>query len=284
MTLRELLNTYFSIHARLHCRTWQNMERMASLYLFQWFDKDAARLKRFDVIALHSKLGAEISPTTANRVIEFLSCVYNKAIELELLTANPARGIKKFRLESRSRFLDRDEIRRLFEALQTLRYPVTRDFLLMCLFTGARRSNVAAMRWDEVSIEQRLWIIPRTKNGTGQVLPLTAEAMAVLCRRRADTPDSIPWVFPSHRSKSGHLTKPEAAWGEVLQRAGLQNARIHDLRRTLASWEALTGANLSVIAATLNHKNLKSTQIYARLNVDVVRQAMEKATDSMFRQ
>ena len=71
------------------------------------------------------------------------------------------------------------------------------------------------------------------------------------------------------------MTKPEGAWGEIVKRAGLQDARIHDLRRTLASYEALTGANLSTIAATLNHKDLKSTQVYARLNTEAVRRAVE---------
>lgn len=280
MTLGDLLVIYFDIYARLHCRSWRNMQRLSRSYLHHWFDRPVADIRRLDIISLHSKLAEEISATTANRVVEFLSSVFNKAIELELISQNPAARIRKFRLESRCRFLDSGEIARLFEALETLRYSTTRDFLLLCLFTGARRGNVMAMRWDQISIEQRIWTIPRTKNGLPQILPLTDEAMAVLARRKAANPDS-PWVFPSDRSKTGYLTKPEGAWGEVLRRAGLQNVRIHDLRRTLASWQALTGANLSVIAATLNHKDLKSTAIYARLNTDAVRQAMQRATIRM---
>ena len=102
----------------------------------------------------------------------------------------------------------------------------------------------------------------------------------MLARRKAAGGNS-PWVFPSERSKSGHLTKPEEAWRVVLERSKLTNVRLHDLRRTLASWQALTGANISVISATLNHKDLKSTAIYARLNVDAVRAAMDIATTSM---
>ena len=59
------------------------------------------------------------------------------------------------------------------------------------------------------------------------------------------------------------------------------NLRIHDLRRSLGSWQAATGANLSVIGKTLAHKNVSTTAIYARLNIDPIRESMNKATDAI---
>ncbi len=63
--------------------------------------------------------------------------------------------------------------------------------------------------------------------------------------------------------------------------ARIKDLRIHDLRRTLGSWQAATGANLSVIGRTLQHQNVSTTAIYARLNLDSVREAMQKATSAM---
>ncbi len=63
--------------------------------------------------------------------------------------------------------------------------------------------------------------------------------------------------------------------------ARIKDLRIHDLRRTLGSWQAATGANLSVIGRTLQHQNVSTTAIYARLNLDSVREAMQKATNAM---
>ena len=57
--------------------------------------------------------------------------------------------------------------------------------------------------------------------------------------------------------------------------------RIHDLRRTLGSWQAATGASLPIIGKSLGHKSLAATQIYARLNLDPVRASVSKATDAM---
>lgn len=59
--------------------------------------------------------------------------------------------------------------------------------------------------------------------------------------------------------------------------------RIHDLRRTLGSWQAKTGASLIVIGKSLNHKSLQSTAIYARLDLDPVRESVNAATQAMLK-
>jgi len=55
----------------------------------------------------------------------------------------------------------------------------------------------------------------------------------------------------------------------------------HDLRRTLGSWQAKTGASLSIIGKSLNHKNPSTTAIYARLDLDPVRESVNTATSAM---
>ncbi|MBS1955263.1 MAG: tyrosine-type recombinase/integrase [Cyanobacteria bacterium SZAS-4] len=74
---------------------------------------------------------------------------------------------------------------------------------------------------------------------------------------------------------------PKDAWLRIKRRARIDDVHLHDLRRTLGSWQAATGASLHVIGKTLNHKDSNTTAIYARLNLDPVRQAMENATDAL---
>jgi hypothetical protein len=57
--------------------------------------------------------------------------------------------------------------------------------------------------------------------------------------------------------------------------------RIHDLRRTLGSWQAKQGASLAIIGKSLNHKNQQTTAIYARLDLDPVRASVNSATTAM---
>jgi integrase len=57
--------------------------------------------------------------------------------------------------------------------------------------------------------------------------------------------------------------------------------RIHDLRRSLGSWQAITGASLPIIGKSLGHKSPDATMIYARLSLDPVRQSVNTATAAM---
>jgi integrase len=73
-----------------------------------------------------------------------------------------------------------------------------------------------------------------------------------------------------------------------MERAGIAYGRdvangvtLHDLRRTLGSWQARTGASLAIIGKSLNHKSPQATAIYARLDLDPVRQSVNTATSAM---
>ncbi len=122
------------------------------------------------------------------------------------------------------------------------------------------------------------WRVKETKNGTPQTFTLSPEALTVLRNRKPQ--EAARFVFPGI-GKSGHLAEPKKGWERVLARAGLDDLRIHDLRRTLGSWQAKTGASLAIIGKSLNHKNQSTTTIYARLDLDPVRGSVNTATTAM---
>lgn len=125
-----------------------------------------------------------------------------------------------------------------------------------------------------------MWTIPAAKAKAGEVIriPLSSVALQILENRKLTS--ASEWVFPG-RGKSGHLEEPKTAWKRILKRAELTDLRLHDLRRTLGSWQAATGASLPIIGKSLGHKSLAATQIYARLDLDPVRAAVNKATSAM---
>ena len=113
-------------------------------------------------------------------------------------------------------------------------------------------------------------------------IPLIHEAVEIL-QHRKKTAISI-FVLPSpgrSKSKTGHMTDPRTAWKNLLKRAKLENFRLHDLRRTLGSWQTIAGASTAIVGKTLGHKSPASTAVYARLNLDPVRQSMETAVEAM---
>jgi integrase len=134
------------------------------------------------------------------------------------------------------------------------------------------------MRWKELDLEQGTWEIPVTKTGDSQTVTLSMEAIEILKVRKSNR--SSFFVFPGS-GRTGHLIEPKKGWRRILERAGIKDLRIHDLRRTLGSWQAITGSSLPIIGKSLNHKNASTTQIYARLNLDPVRESVQKATVAM---
>ena len=135
------------------------------------------------------------------------------------------------------------------------------------------------MRWEDIHLERQEWLIPDTKNDEPLRVPLVAKVIEVL-KSRLQKYEQREWVFEG-AGKTGHLVDPKAGWKRILQQSGIKNLRLHDLRRTVGSWQAATGANSYIIGGTLGHKDQKSTAVYARLNIDPIRAALEKATDAM---
>ena len=106
------------------------------------------------------------------------------------------------------------------------------------------------------------------------------ETLEILDRRRTRY-GSGEWVFPAN-SKTGHIIDPKSAWKRVCERANLKDLRIHDLRRTLGSWQAAAGATETVIGRSLGHAaGSRATSVYARLNLTTVRESVNQATAAM---
>jgi integrase len=279
-TVKDLCEAYIARHAVNKKSGGEYKRRINQHIIPAWGNLKAAAIRRADVTALHSKIGKNNGPYEANRVLALISSMFGKAELWGILeegAPNPARGVEKFAEHQRDRFLQSDELPRFFEALAQEPNDTIRDYILISLLTGVRRSNVLSMRWDQISFERSEWRIQITKNGTPQTVTLSPEAMEIL-RNRHNT--KSPFVFPGD-GKTGHLTEPKRCWVRILERAKLTDLRIHDLRRTLGSWQAKTGASLSIIGKSLNHKNTSTTAIYARLDLDPVRESVERATGAM---
>ncbi len=141
------------------------------------------------------------------------------------------------------------------------------------------------MRWSDINFDLKQWRIPetQTKNRDVNTIPLSESAIAILkevlsANKKSKTPSIF--VFPG-KSKDGHLKDPKKAFERIKIKMEVDDIRIHDLRRTLGSYMAITGASLPIIGKALNHKSREATAIYARLSNDPVLNAINVATDLM---
>lgn len=281
LTLDDLHKTYMDRHALVRNRRPENAISNYRLYLSHWGTRKLSDIKRTEIQAHIAKLAKEISPATANIALALLRAMFNRAIDWELFNnKNPTANIPKYPEISRDRFLYGDELQRFLVAVSELQSSVMKDFFMMLLATGARKSNVLAMRWKDINLNQAVWRVPDTKNGEPYQVALTSTAIEILENRQAV--EKGDWVF-SAPSKSGHLEEPKKAWASLLAKANIENLRIHDLRRTFGSFMAAQGASLQMIGKALGHKSQDATLIYARLNLDPVREAVNAASNAMFK-
>lgn len=274
-TVKELFAHWIENHAKPHKKTWREDERQYNVYLAAWKNRKLSDVTAAEVQSLCSKLGDKHGKYTANRVLSLLRAAFNEAEKIGYRGPNPAAGVKRFKEASRDRFLQVEELPRFFAAVAAETNATLRDFFLLALFTGARRSNVCAMRWEQIDLTRGEWRIPDTKAGRPQIVYLPEPALRLLAERKKAA-GRRPWVLPG-RGESGHLTEPKIAWKRLTERAGIKNLRIHDLRRTLGSYQAIQGASLTIIGASLGHSQAQTTQVYARLTTNAVAESVNKA-------
>jgi integrase len=284
-TFEMVVDAYIERHLKAHANHPDRAEKDArwtlDKYLAQWKSSKLGEISRTKVRQLHHDLGKKNGRYTANRVLQFLKTTFNFGINQEMWRGeNPAEGIKLFAEVKRERFIqDDDEMRRLFAALEDEPSTDLVAFVLLSLSTGARKSDVFSMRWQDIQLEDNRWTVPNPKGGRPYTVALPPQAIAILRNRQLNRVND--WVFPSH-GRTGHVMGLKRRWAELLKRAEIENLRQHDLRRTFASFQAKSGTSLQIIGKSLGHKSLGATQVYARLQLDPVRASVEPAVSAIF--
>jgi integrase len=279
-TFADLESAYLSRHGPYKkASSLKNDRSLLKWHLHPWRPRKLSAITHDDVTRLHSAMGGKGTPTHANHAVRLVRTMFNKALEWGTYRGpNPAVGVKFFDNVKRDRFLHPDELPRFFAALKTEANIYIRSAFLTSLLTGARKMEVLTLKWEDLHFDQGLWYKPNTKSGEPQYLPLPVPLQKLLLSLPRLTDN--PYVFPS-RVKGQHLKNVYSAWYRILKEAKLENVRIHDLRRTMGSWLTLHGETLSLVGKVLNHRDPATTAIYARLELEPVRAALDSTAAKM---
>lgn len=256
-----------------------------------------------NVANLHSNLGSR-HPATANRVIILLSHFFDWCTRMDRarLSANPARGIAKFKINSRERFLSPIEFARLGAAIKLAETagvewvpdPAKKSkhapraenrrvkisaasaaAIRLLIFTGARLREILNLEWSQVDLERGVLRLPDSKTGRKNVM-LGAPAIDILSKLEAKRSEAkgakmvIEGTDPSRPKPD--LQRP---WKLVRKQAQLHDFRLHDLRHSFASVGAASNLGLPVIGELLGHADPATTARYAHLAVEPLRAATE---------
>lgn len=282
-TLARLLSHTLEQHWKPNCRTWKEQERLFETYTpVGWKNRPISTISKIDLLERHRAVGRDNGNYVANRWRGVMHRLFVVAIDdFDFAGGNPVRKVKPFGEKAREQFVTAAELPRLFDAIDAFEDVRIADFLRLALLTGARRSSLLRMRFTDIDLAREVWTIPAddSKNGSPIQVPLVAEAVEVI-RSRMMTAGGRDWVFPGRHGK-GHLTDIRKPVKKIFDAAQFTGIRLHDLRRTFGSWQAVQGSSELVIGKSLGHRNSRSTAVYARLTLDPVRESVHRATDAM---
>lgn len=216
-------------------------------------------------------------PTQRNRVLAFVSRLFNlfEAWELRPQHTNPVRGIDRAREQSRARVMDNKEMAALATALHTNydKSPAAIAAILTAAVSGLRISEVLKMEWEHVDFETgRVWL-PSTKTGA-RSHDLPTAALTII--HQLKNIKGNPWIFT--RGRHAHVTYKTVRrhFAEIAKEAGLDDVRLHDLRRTVMTRAAGAGVGTHVLRDLLGHKTTAMADRYIRAVGDPVREAREQ--------
>ena len=279
-TVSQLAQRYVEQHAvpKKKPRSVAEDKHLLRRFLLPKFGRrKLAAVTRADVQSLHHSLSA--TPYQANRALALFSKMFNLAERWGLRpdNSNPCRHVERYREKRRERFLSNDELARLGQALAEAEANATEPLsaiaaVRLLILTGCRLQEVLGLRWDQVDYERRQLRFEESKTGQ-KTVALGAAALELLCG--LPHLEGNPYVIPGKKNGAHFVGMPKV-WQRIRERANLEGVRLHDLRHSFASVGAGAGLSLPIIGKLLGHTQAATTQRYAHLAADPVRQAADR--------
>jgi integrase len=261
---RDCSKEWLDKYARQHRSSWANDRGKLKNYILPAIGSSSlGSIDARCLSHLHHDL-SQAHPVAANRCIELIRTIYNKAIEWGLFSGrNPAMAVKKNRERARTRYFTESEIADILAATEP--ESQTMQALIKLLFlTGCRKSEILNARWPDVDWQAQVLIVKQTKSGHPYYIYLSQPAIEIL--------QALPRVSDYIiAGKKGRFKGDRKVWLRICARAGIEGACIHDIRRTVASILAQGGQSLYIVGQVLNHSSQATTARYAQLNKGTVK-------------
>jgi integrase len=213
--------------------------------------------------------GTQRTGASVNRERALLSVLFNHAISEGYCSANPVKGIKRFKEDGqRKRVLSLKEETRLFAALTGLQARL-RPMALLALGAGLRCGEIVGLRWEDVDFNRgTLYLRPAiTKNGEGGELPLNADVHAALKELQAEKSRGRIFAYNANAISM--------QFANLCDRLGLADVTLHVLRHTFASRLIERNVNPLIVKRLMRHKTMAMTDYYTHVSQDQLQQAVK---------
>jgi integrase len=218
---------------------------------------------------------------TATRVMGMVGAMLNFAVARGLRPDNPAVGVKRFPDRKMERFLSSEEMQQLAASFSAAEARGDNLFALAAIrllaLTAARKGEILNLRWEWVHLERACLGLPDSKTGA-KVIPLGSPAVDIL--------KTLPRVKGNCHVIVGAVSgRPlvglQKIWARIRAEAGMPDLRLHDLRHHFISTGASAGESLYILGRVAGHRQANTTQRYAHLADDPVRQTAERISTAI---
>jgi integrase len=281
-TLRSALESYLAARKDLRpasIKTYRQVEK----YLARWMDWQMRDITAERVEDRHRALADEVGPATANSTMRTLRVLWNFAAERtpDLPPNNPVRRLRRqwYPQHPTERIVRTEELPKFFAAVNAMENPVARDYVLLMLFTGMRRTEAATLKWTDIDLGERVIRVPAasTKAGRKLDLPMSDFVRDMLVARRAI--GDAKFVFPAARG--GHVNNPHHLLKPVIDATGIELSA-HDLRRTFITVAESADISPMALKALVNHSLGKDvTAGYVQMTAERLREPAQRVCDKM---
>lgn len=290
-TLADLAHEHMEKHAKRK-RSWALDEAYWRVHLLPGLGASTkvAAVRFEDVARWHA---GHRQPITANRALRTLSVAMKLAEQWgwRPRNSNPTVGVKAHPENKRRRYLSADELARLRDALQrweaagplAVRWRFA-QLVRLLLLTGARLREVMCAEWSWIDWERGVLLVPEHRGKTGAAeVQLSARAVAILRELEAAEAaiGSRCRAVIAGAERRGPLVGYRRMWLALLQDAGIEGLRIHDLRHSFASYALSSGQTLGVVGQLLGHRSTQTTARYAHLVDEAAQAAVARVSDDL---
>ena len=213
----------------------------------RWRYRRIGHITRRDVIALIDEVAARGATGAADRLRAWIAACFNWALSRDIVETNVASRLRRpHKARVQSRVLGDEELRAIWRAAEGLGYPFGPVTQLLML-TGQRLGEVRGMRWADVDLRERLWVMGDSKSGRPHAVPLVERACAILGR----LPRLGTYVFTARGDRPVRgLSRPKR---RLDQASGIEGWILHDLRRTVRTRLAALGFPKDICDRVLGH-------------------------------
>lgn len=295
VTLLEVFEDYLKARKNLKPLTIKDYRRSMLESFDDWHTKPLIDITRDMVAKRHSKLG-ERSEARANLAMRLLRAIFNFAAgEYEdergkqFILENPVKRLSHtrawYRVNRRQTIIKKHELPRWYQGVTNIeiersssKADTIRDYLLLLLFTGLRRTEAAKLMWDDVDFKSKTITLTDTKNHEQHVLPLSDFLYDMLAKRNVQA-ESL-YVFPG-TGVAGYIIEPRKVMAKIVEQSGV-GFTLHDLRRTFITIAESLDIPAYALKRLLNHKNKADvTAGYLVIDVERLRKPMQLITDHL---